>query len=77
MGILKIIAKCSDLCYTRFIDNEGNETESNGYVPPNIGLNEDNDWSDYVRIEIDMETGQILNWKSVSDADVIEAQKNV
>jgi len=72
MGILKISAKCSDLCSTLFTDAKGNESTSDGYVPKNIGIDE---WGDYVVLEIDMQTGQIQNWKPVSDARVIEAQK--
>ena len=72
MGILRISAKCSDLCWTEYTDKDGNKTESDGYVPKNIGID---DYGDYVDIDIDMETGQILNWKPVSDARVIKAQK--
>jgi hypothetical protein len=72
MGILKISAKCSDMCSTEYTDKNGNVTESDGYVPKNIGIDS---WGDYVDIEIDMETGQIQNWKPVSDKQVIAAQK--
>ena len=72
MGILKISAKCSDLCWTEYTDGKGNKTESNSYVPEGIGID---DGGDYVDIEIDMKTGQILNWKPVSDTQVINAQK--
>jgi len=72
MGILRISAKCSDLCWTKYTDSKGNEIESNGYVPKGIGIDE---YGDYVDIEIDMKTGQIQNWKPVSDAQVIDAQK--
>ena len=72
MGILRISAKCSDLCWTEFTDSKGNKTESNGYVPKGIGIDE---WGDYVVLDIDMKTGQILNWKPVTDAQVIKAQK--
>jgi len=73
MGILKISAKCSDLCSTSFTNAKGKVTESDGYVPKGIGIDL---WGDYVELDIDMETGQIQNWKPVSDARVIEAQKN-
>jgi hypothetical protein len=77
MGILKISAKCSDLCWTEFTDSKGKKTNSDSYVPEGIGLSEDGDCGDYVSMEIDMKTGQILNWKPVSDAKVIAAQKKV
>ena len=75
MGILIISAKCSDLCWTKYTDKDGNETESDSYVPEGIGITEDGDCGDYVVMEIDMKTGQIQNWKPKSDAQVIKAQK--
>ena len=75
MGILSISAKCSDLCFTSYIDKNGNETNSDSYVPEGIGITDDGDCGDYVSMEIDMKTGQILNWKPVTDAQVIAAQK--
>lgn len=75
MGILTISAKCSDLCWTSYIDKDGIKTESDGYVPEGIGITEEGDCGDYVVMEINMKTGQILNWKSVSDSQVIKAQK--
>lgn len=74
-SILKISAKCSDLCFTEYTDSKGNKTESDSYVPQGIGIDEDGDCGDYVSMEIDMKTGQILNWKPVTDAQVIAAQK--
>jgi len=58
--IIKISAKCSDLCWAELQDNEGNSIgqEYDGYVPeimPGGG-------GDYVNLEIDTETGNILNW---------------
>jgi len=72
MGILSISAKCSDCCYTSFKADNGKVTDSDGYVPKGIGIDE---YGDYVVLEIDMQTGQILNWKPVSDAKVIKTQK--
>jgi hypothetical protein len=74
MGILSISAKCSDLCFTSFTDAKGNVTKSDGYVPQGIGIDETGT-GDYVSMDIDMLTGQILNWTPVTDAKVIEAQK--
>ena len=73
MSILRISAKCSDLCWTSYTDSKGNETESDGYVPEEIGIGDGS--GDYVDIDIDMKTGQIQNWKPVSDVQVIKAQK--
>jgi len=72
MRILKISAKCSDLCWTEYTDSKGQTTESDSYVPEDIGIG----GGDYVDLEINMETGQILNWKPVSDKQVIDAQKS-
>ena len=73
MGILTISAKCSDLCYSRYKDKNGKVIKSNNfaYVPNDINIG----GGDYVELEIDMETGQILNWKKVSEAKIIEAIK--
>ena len=73
MGILRISAKCSDLCWTQYTDSKGNVTESDSYVPEGIGIGDGS--GDYVDIDIDMQTGQILNWKPVSDSQVVTAQK--
>ena len=75
MGTLRISAKCSDLCWTEFTDKNGTKTQSDGYVPKGIGIDEDGDCGDYISMEIDMKTGQILNWKPVSGTNVIKAQK--
>jgi hypothetical protein len=73
MGILSISAKSSDLNSISFKDKNGKITEGGdySYVPNNIGIG----GGDYVELDIDMETGQILNWKPVSDAQVIKAMK--
>lgn len=75
MGILRISAKCSDLCWTEYTDKNGKKTNSDSYVPEGIGISDEGDCGDYVSLEIDMQTGQILNWKPVTDKQVIEAQK--
>ena len=77
MGILRISAKCSDLCWTEYTDDKGKKTNSDSYVPEGIGISEAGDCGDYVSMKIDMKTGQILNWKAVSDAKVVKAQKDV
>lgn len=75
MGILTISAKCSDMCCITFTDAKGKETETDGYVPEGIGIGDY--YGDYINMEIDMETGQIQNWKPVSDEKVIEALMKV
>lgn len=57
---LQINAKCSDLCYTTVTDSKGNTIrEHDGYVPDFMP---DDHYGDYVMLDIDPKTGQILNW---------------
>lgn len=73
MGILRISAKSSDLNSISFKDKNGKVTEGGeySYVPEGIGIG----GGDYVELDIDTETGQIQNWKPLSDAKVIDAMK--
>lgn len=71
---LVISAKCSDRCSCQVIDSEGKLlAESDSYVPKGIGIGEE--YGDYVDLEIDIKTGQILNWKPLTDAQVVKAVK--
>jgi len=60
MGMtLSICGKTSDSCMSVLAINDGKvEYELNGYVPNQLGVG----GGDYIRLEIDLETGQILNW---------------
>lgn len=56
-----LIAKCSD----QFVLNAGTKVYA-GYVPdcvPRVN-------SDILRLEIDNDTGTILNWEKISDEDL-------
>lgn len=75
MGILNISAKCSDMCALTYTDKKGKKTESDSYVPKGIGIGDF--YGDYIEMNIDMETGQILNWKPCTDKQVIDAMKKV
>jgi hypothetical protein len=66
--ILSITAKCSDLCSVGYSNEKFESFEKDGYVPKNIGIGGD----DYIRLEIDIETGKILNW-NVTEEQIIEA----
>ncbi len=57
-----ISAKCSDLCFAIARDAKGNQVgeEHDGYVPDFMP---DEHYGDYVMLDIDIETGKILNWK--------------
>jgi len=56
-----ICAKCSDLCSIQFFNKDGDKIgERDGYVPDWMP---EEHYGDYIELEIDVETGQILNWK--------------
>jgi len=63
------------MCSVKFDNGNGLTAESDSYVPEGIGIGDA--YGDYVEMSIDMETGQILNWKQISDAKIIKAIKNV
>lgn len=59
--VLRISAKCSDLFWASLEDASGNQIgEYDGYVPSWMP---DEHYGDYVMLDIDLETGKILNWK--------------
>jgi hypothetical protein len=61
-----ISAKCSDMFMASLLDAEGNELISNnGYVPDFFPGEH---YGDYVMLNIDLATGQIMNWKTPSAA---------
>jgi hypothetical protein len=68
MRTLRISAKCSDLFYAE-LDGK----EHDGYVP---------DWmpgehyGDYVELDIDIDTGKILNWKTPTKEELANTFKN-
>lgn len=62
--ILRINAKCNDLCTAELLRNGRLVKEHDGYVPALIG------GGDYVDFAIDLATGQILNWKVPSEAEI-------
>lgn len=70
--VLKISAKCSDM-FSAFLSEEGKPTlEYADYVPhwfPNSNVNH---YGDYVHLTIDVETGQILNWRKPTAAQLKE-----
>lgn len=73
-AVIKISAKCSDLFGADFFDAEGNEIAGyNGYVPKFFP---DEHWGDYVRLDIELATGKILNWKPPSLSEINAALKD-
>ena len=60
-------AKCDDRCQFVVYDEDGNELqETIDYVPYAMGLG----GGDYIHFKIDIETGQILNWKKPDPEDL-------
>jgi hypothetical protein len=61
--ILSISAKCSDMFSASLLENNKTIGQMNGYVPawfPNPNVQH---YGDYVELEIDIATGQIIGWK--------------
>jgi hypothetical protein len=68
--ILKISAKCSDLCWAELQDENGNKIKGHdGYVPDFMPGEH---YGDYVEMDIDTETGQILNWTKPTKAQMLK-----
>lgn len=66
---ISIYAKCSDCCSASLKDQDGNEIQDHdGYVP---SFMPGEHFGDYLILEIDLDTGKILNWKPPT-ADQIE-----
>ena len=62
--VIRVKAKCDDRCNIQYGENERND-----YVPRGIGIGE----GDYISLEIDAKTGQILNWPNLSEEELKEA----
>ena len=61
MRIINISAKCSDLFNaTLLVDGKTVGANYDGYVPEFMPGEH---YGDYVQLEIDIDTGKILNWK--------------
>jgi len=74
MGKVKSIfvsAKCSDQCNIEYMDEQGNVIiEKDDYVPDFFP---DKHYGDFVMLHIDIETGQILNWKKPTETELKKA----
>ena len=60
---IAFFGKTADRFGGDFIDNEGIAHEFDGYPPAFLGY-------DGISLEIDLETGQILNWKAPTDEQI-------
>ena len=70
--ILKICVKCSDMFSAKLVEDGKVTKTHDGYVPE--FMPEDH-YGDYVELDIDVETGMIVNWKKPS-ANELESQLN-
>jgi hypothetical protein len=71
---LRICAKCSDMFSAHLVDDDGKAKGENydGYVPGWMpGLH----YGDYVQLDIDVATGEILDWKKPTMEELAETFK--
>lgn len=65
---VRIVAKCSDLCFATLMDSDGKAiAEHNGYVPEFMPGEH---YGDYVELDIELATGKVLNWKVPFEEDL-------
>ena len=65
---LKIHAKCSDMCAAEILDQDGQSIhEHDGYVPHFMPGDH---YGDYIILDIDLDSGQILNWKKPTASSI-------
>lgn len=65
--VLSFTAKCSDLFSGQITDEDFNTIkEYDGYVPKDLGIG----GGDYLEMEIDLQTGQIINWKPIKEIEI-------
>lgn len=70
--ILSISAKCSDLFSATLIKGEHITGSYDGYVP---NFFPGDHYGDYVMLDIDIETGKIVNWKKPAQEQLDEIFK--
>jgi len=66
--VLRVTAKCSDMFSAQLIENGKVRGDYDGYVPSWMPGEH---YGDYVELEIDLATGQILNWRKPLRDDLI------
>jgi hypothetical protein len=70
--ILSICAKCVDAFGSKLIENGEVTNSYEGYVPkffPN------EHFGDYIELDIDIDTGQIVNWKTPTKEELKQLDK--
>jgi len=71
---LMVCGKTSDQCGIQFIDDKGKQVGSrDSYVPKYFP---EEHYGDYLELEIDVETGVILNWKTPTQKELINSMDN-
>jgi len=76
MRILEFSAKCSDMFCASLTNNDKWVGSYNDYVPgwfPNPNVKH---YGDYISLSIDIDTGQILNWKVPNEDELNETFKS-
>lgn len=69
MRIISISAKCSDMFSASFKDDKSFK-EFDGYVPEWFPNSKVEHYGDYVQLDIDIDTGKIINWKTPSETNL-------
>ena len=66
--VIRINAKCSDMFSASIVDETGKTLkEYDGYVPRFFPGEH---FGDYIELDIELETGRILNWKKPTQSDI-------
>jgi hypothetical protein len=71
MRTLKINAKCSDLCFAEYEVDGITKAKTDSYAPNVEGLC----GGDYVDLEIDLDTGQIIGWVVPTHEQIMNEMK--
>ena len=71
--ILKTCIKCSDMFQATLTVDGKQKANYSGYVPDFFP---EDHYGDYVELEIDIDTGMILNWKRPTQAELKQLDKN-
>lgn len=75
MAKITISAKCSDLFWIQVQDDSGTViAEKDGYVPDFFPGKH---YGDYIQLEIDPATGQILNWRATPIRQILKDMENM
>ena len=70
---LSITAKCSDCFGGSLVDQYGNRVHDyDGYVPSDLGIG----CGDYIEFDVDLKTGQILNWIPIEEVEVYKEDED-